>query len=144
MTLGCLTFFRMFISRVTRSTSALSLILSFSSILIATCSFVIVCVPILTLPNVPCPNDLPKQSHQQKRLTNNVVADGATFVWGSHSCIWLCTLRKSFCVSHSSYSCYYIYYFSFMTYHRTVIDSLKDALSYLLSLLEQLNLSLLC
>ena len=50
----------MLISRVTRSTSPLSLILSFSKILIATFSPVIVCVPIRTLPNVPDPSDRPE------------------------------------------------------------------------------------
>jgi hypothetical protein len=53
MTFGCLTFLRMLISRVTLSTSLLSLILSFSKILIATDSLVIVCVPMRTLPKVP-------------------------------------------------------------------------------------------
>ena len=50
----------MLISRVTRSTSPLSLIRSFSRILIATFSPVIVCVPILTLPNVPDPSERPE------------------------------------------------------------------------------------
>ena len=70
MTLGCLTFLRMLISLVTRSTSLLSFILSFSRIFIATCSPVIVCVPMRTLPKVPCPSDLPK--NQKKIINRNV------------------------------------------------------------------------
>jgi len=59
MTLGCLTILRIWISRVTLSTSDWSLILSFYSILIATFSPVIRCVPSLTLPKVPWPKDFP-------------------------------------------------------------------------------------
>jgi hypothetical protein len=76
MTLGWRTFLSILISRVTRSTSDLSLILSFSKIFMATCSLVIVWVPILTFPKVPCPSDLPK-NHKLQNLTNNVVADCA-------------------------------------------------------------------
>ena len=54
---------------MTRSTSALSLILSFSRIFIATDSYVKVCVPILTLPKVPWPKDLP--NYLQNKLINN-------------------------------------------------------------------------
>ena len=70
MTLGWRTRFKIEISLVTRSTSALSLILSFSRIFIATCSPVIVCVPMRTLPKVPCPSDLPK--NQKKIINRNV------------------------------------------------------------------------
>ena len=71
----------MLISRVTRSTSPLSLILSFSRILIATFSPVIVCVPILTLPNVPDPSERPELSDKKLDywkdnldwLTDNIV-----------------------------------------------------------------------
>jgi len=81
MTFGCRTFFRMFISLVTLSMSDLSLILSFSSILIATCSCVIVCVPILTLPKVPCPRDLPVEKLIYfEALTNNVVSNSSTLI----------------------------------------------------------------
>jgi len=61
ITFGCLTFLRMLISRVTLSTSPLSLMRSFSRILMATFSPEIVCVPILTFPKVPEPSDLPRR-----------------------------------------------------------------------------------
>lgn len=77
----------MFISLVTRSMSDLSFILSFSKILIATCSWVIVWVPILTFPNVPCPSDLPEERLTiQKFLTHNIVSDRTTLVSLHH--IW--------------------------------------------------------
>lgn len=59
ITFGCLTILRMWISRVTLSTSDWSLILSFSSILIATFSPVIKWVPKRTLPKVPWPRERP-------------------------------------------------------------------------------------
>lgn len=65
MTFGCRTFLRMLISRVTRSTSPLSFIRSFSRILIATFSPVIVWVPILTLPNVPDPSERPESRNKK-------------------------------------------------------------------------------
>ena len=94
----------MLISLVTRSTSALSFILSFSSILIATYSFVIVWVPIRTFPNVPCPSDLPNIYQQTNiKLTNYVMADRSAFV------CWNCSTRlscfgESFMVCNSSYT----------------------------------------
>ena len=58
-TCGCLVFLRMLISLVTRSMSDRSFIFSFSRILMATGSLVIVWVPNRTLPKVPYPSDLP-------------------------------------------------------------------------------------
>lgn len=52
---GCLSNFKICSSLETRSTSVTSMILSFSSILIATFSPVKICLPILTLPKVPSP-----------------------------------------------------------------------------------------
>mmetsp|Transcript_27182 Transcript_27182/g.33812 ORF Transcript_27182/g.33812 Transcript_27182/m.33812 type:complete len:303 (+) Transcript_27182:888-1796(+) len=60
-TLGCLTRFKIVISRLIRSKSAASLIFSFSRIFIATFSLVGSCVPCLTLPNVPLPFVLPTE-----------------------------------------------------------------------------------
>lgn len=59
MTLGCRTIFKMWISRVTLSTSLWSFILSFSKILMATFSPVMRWVPNLTLPKVPYPRERP-------------------------------------------------------------------------------------
>ena len=90
----------MLISRVTRSTSPLSLILSFSKILIATFSPVIVWVPILTFPNVPEPNERPKKIIDKKIdflkdnynwLTDYVVADCTILSFLSGL---LCTLAR--------------------------------------------------
>lgn len=66
---GCLTNFNIWIYLNTRYVSARSLILLFSSILIATFSFVNLCVPIFTLPNVPYPIVFPKYT-QIYRLYN--------------------------------------------------------------------------
>jgi hypothetical protein len=71
MTLGCLTILRIWISRVTLSTSDWSLILSFSKILMATFSPVIKWVPRRTLPNVPWPRDRPKKKNHIKYLYKN-------------------------------------------------------------------------
>lgn len=59
MILGCLSTFRIHISLVTLCISASSTILSFSNIFTATFSSVAICVPNLTLPNVPSPNVFP-------------------------------------------------------------------------------------
>ena len=77
ITFGCLTFFKILISRVTRSTSDLSLILSFSRILIATYSFVIVWVPMRTFPNVPWPSDRPsfRIKKQSGSLTDDIMTN---------------------------------------------------------------------
>ena len=101
ITFGWRTFLSMLISRVTRSTSDLSLILSFSKIFMATCSLVIVWVPILTLPKVPCPSDLPKII-SCINLTNNVVANCAVLF----ACSLLCYAQilcfiKTICVCDS-------------------------------------------
>ena len=77
----------MLISLVTRSTSPLSFIRSFSRILIATFSPVIVCVPILTLPNVPDPSERPVQRNKKldfwkdnlDRLTDNIMTNCPIF-----------------------------------------------------------------
>ena len=66
MTFGCLTFFRILISREILSMSFLSLILAFSSIFIATFSLVRMCCAIFTFPKVPLPSDLPKQGLSEK------------------------------------------------------------------------------
>lgn len=58
MILGCRMSLSMWISRATLSTSATSMILSFSRILIATFSPLGMCMPSLTLPKVPLPKVL--------------------------------------------------------------------------------------
>lgn len=98
MTFGCLTFLRILISLVTLSTSLLSLILSFSRIFIATFSPVIVWVPILTLPKVPDPRDLPETRNtlwrfKEEWLTNYIVANGATLDIISRYCLF-CRLSR--------------------------------------------------
>lgn len=95
MTFGCLTIFKMWISRVTLSTSLWSLILSFSKIFIATFSPVIRWVPSLTLPKVPCPSDRPIMLAKIAGiLTYNIMANRPVGIWicilwgalGSFSC----------------------------------------------------------
>ena len=103
ITLGWRTFFRILISLVILSTSFLSLIFSFSSILTATLnsnyisskfhtfSPVRMCVACLTYPKVPFPNALPK-AHSlwlQGILTYDVMSDCG---------IWLaCTCLRGWC-----------------------------------------------
>lgn len=69
MMLGCLISLRMWISRETRSTSATSIIFSFSRILIATFSPVGMWVADLTFPKVPFPNVFPQIG---RRRTNHI------------------------------------------------------------------------
>ncbi len=70
----------MLISRVTRSTSDLLSMRSFSKILMATFSPVIVWVPTLTFPNVPYPSDRPNPL-KIEWLTNNVMPNCPSFLF---------------------------------------------------------------
>ena len=129
----------MLISLVTLSISDLSFILSFSKILIATCSCVIVCVPILTFPNVPCPRDLPKQVYTIILITyqqHNVLLSGFYQAASNLSRFWQIRhdrsheLKNSYCF-HLTVGFNRLRYFVtiILFWHRCVIWAILGALA---------------
>ena len=95
MMLGCRISFRMWISRDTRSTSATSIIFSFSRIFIATFSPVGMCVADFTFPNVPFPSVFPA-SDQPYRSRSCRWSWTSTGPATAHAPRWFRSLSESF------------------------------------------------